>query len=257
MVRFGYTLGEPLSSMGSIRLLTTHSELVITEPVKPYRAFDLLEKSDIFVRAYLRASTEDQDAERAKARLETFARERGLKIAAWYVENASGAKLARPELFRLLGDAQAGDILLVEQVDRLSRLARGDWEKLKTVIQGRGVRVVALDVPTSHAAISAAREGFMPRILDAINSMLVDILAAMASKDYEDRRRRVAEGIAKAKAQGKFKGRVENTTRNAAIMGMLKQGMSWSAIIDAVTNGNGGHKLSRSTLARLSKRLKA
>ena len=41
---------------------------------------------------------------------------------AWYVENESGAKLSRPELFRLLTDAQAGGILLVELVDRLSRL---------------------------------------------------------------------------------------------------------------------------------------
>lgn len=44
--------------------------------------------------------------------------ERGLKIAAWYTENESGAKLARPELFRLLNDSQPGDILLTEQVDR-------------------------------------------------------------------------------------------------------------------------------------------
>jgi DNA invertase Pin-like site-specific DNA recombinase len=31
-----------------------------------------------------------------------FAADRGLSIAAWYVENESGAKLSRPELFRLL-----------------------------------------------------------------------------------------------------------------------------------------------------------
>ena len=76
----------------------------------------------MFVRAYLRASTDDQDANRARDQLKAFAAERGLSIAAWYVENESGAKLSRPELFRLLNDAQPGDILLVEQVDRLSRL---------------------------------------------------------------------------------------------------------------------------------------
>jgi len=63
--------------------------------------------------------------------LRAFAAERGLKIAAWHVENESGAKLARPELFRLLNDSQPGDILLVEQVDRLSRLTDADWQKLK------------------------------------------------------------------------------------------------------------------------------
>ena len=75
-----------------------------------------------YIRAYLRASTDEQDAGRAREQLKTFAAERGLQIVAWYVENESGAKLARPELFRLLADAHDGDILLVEQVDRLSRL---------------------------------------------------------------------------------------------------------------------------------------
>ena len=54
-----------------------------------------------------------------------------------------------PELFRLLADAQPGDILLVDQVDRLSRLTSADWEKLKAELTARRVRVVALDLPTS------------------------------------------------------------------------------------------------------------
>jgi DNA invertase Pin-like site-specific DNA recombinase len=79
-------------------------------------------ESFMLVRAYLRASTTAQDATRAKADLVRFAGERGLKIAASYIENESGASLARPELFRLLSDCHPGDVLLVEQVDRLSRL---------------------------------------------------------------------------------------------------------------------------------------
>ncbi len=43
----------------------------------------------MFVRAYLRASTDQQDATRARAALDAFARERGLRIAARYVENES------------------------------------------------------------------------------------------------------------------------------------------------------------------------
>ena len=48
----------------------------------------------MFVRAYLRASTDDQDANRARDQLKAFAAERGLSVAAWYVENESGAKLS-------------------------------------------------------------------------------------------------------------------------------------------------------------------
>jgi DNA invertase Pin-like site-specific DNA recombinase len=47
--------------------------------------------------------------------LKAFAAERDLSVAAWYVENESGAKLTRPELFRLLADAQPDDVLLVSR----------------------------------------------------------------------------------------------------------------------------------------------
>jgi hypothetical protein len=52
--------------------------------------------------------------------LKAFAAERGLKIAAKYVENESGAKLARPKLIRLLADAEPSEVLLVEQVEVFS-----------------------------------------------------------------------------------------------------------------------------------------
>src|ERR671913_1084422 len=114
----------------------------------------------MFVRACLRASTDEQDASRARQQLETFVAERGLKIAASYIENESGAKLARPELFRLLSDARPGDVLLVEQVDRLSRLTTSDWERLKAEIAARRVRVVALDLPTSWMMATGSADAF-------------------------------------------------------------------------------------------------
>ena len=43
----------------------------------------------MFVRAYLRASTREQDAGRARDELRRFAKERGLKITAYYTENES------------------------------------------------------------------------------------------------------------------------------------------------------------------------
>ena len=55
-------------------------------------------------------------------------------------------------------------------------------------------------------------------------------LAAVARKDYEDRRRRQAQGIVKAKAAGAYRGRPEDTDHNAGIAGMLRSGMSWTAI---------------------------
>lgn len=37
--------------------------------------------------------------------------------------------------------------------------------------------------------------------------MMMDMLAAISRKDYQDRRRRQAEGIKKAKEEGKYRGR--------------------------------------------------
>jgi DNA invertase Pin-like site-specific DNA recombinase len=197
-------------------------------------------------RAYLRASTSEQDAERARKQVEAFAAERGLPIVGTYVENESGAKLARPELFRLIADSRSGDVLLVEQVDRLSRLSDPDWRKLRAELEARQIRVVALDLPTSWQ-LAAPGDEFTARMFAALNAMMLDMLAAVARKDYEDRRRRQAHGIVKAKAAGAYRGRPENTDRNAGIAGMLRSGMSWTAI-------QGATGCSRATIAKVAKR---
>jgi DNA invertase Pin-like site-specific DNA recombinase len=204
-----------------------------------------------FIRAYLRASTGGQDASRARGQLDAFVNERGLSIASYYIENESGASLQRPELFRLLGECKPNDILLTEQVDRLSRLNASDWEKLRADIKQRNVRVVALDLPTSWTMLEKGKDGddFTGRMFQAINDMMLDMLAAIARKDYEDRRRRQAEGIVKAKASNLFKGRKEDEERNARIVDRLNRGESWSSIIKAEKRGN--QTLSRSTLSRL------
>ncbi|MGJ4950030.1 recombinase family protein [Bradyrhizobium sp. HKCCYLS20291] len=201
----------------------------------------------MFVRAYLRASNLEQDARRAKGQLQAFASERGLKIAAWYVEKESGAKLSCPELFRLLADASYEDVLLVEQVDRLSRLTVPDWERLKGELMTRRLRVVALDLPTSWMMATNTADEFTGRIFEAINAMLLDMLAAVARKEYEERWRRQAEGQARAKAEGRYKGRPENTERNIGIASMLAAGRSWTAIQQATG-------CSRTTIAKIAKR---
>lgn len=186
----------------------------------------------MFVRAYLRASTSQQDASRARGALDVFAADHGLRIAARYIENESGAKLHRPELFRLLADCEPGDVLLVEQVDRLSRLTSADWTKLRSEIDNKQVRVVALDLPTSWSLVAPVDE-FTGRMFAAVNSMMLDVLAAVARKDYEDRRRRQSEGTVRAKEAGLYKGRPENKARNTAIAAMLRDGRTWREIMDA------------------------
>jgi len=195
---------------------------------------------------YLRASTKEQDATRAKQALESFITDTDQIISGWFVENESGATLKRPELFRLLDIAQRGDILLVEQVDRISRLNSQDWELLKSQITNKGIIIVALDLPTSHQFINTRGDEFTQRMLTAINSMMLDMLAAVARKDHEDRRRRQSEGICKARMEGKYKGRSANPKLHENIAALLDAGKSYGDIVNLLG-------CSRATISKVRK----
>jgi DNA invertase Pin-like site-specific DNA recombinase len=71
----------------------------------------------------------------------------------------------------------------------------------------------------------------------------------VARKDYVDRRRRQAQGQARAKAEGRYKGRPEDVDRNTAIGRMLASKQSWG-VIQSVTG------YSRTIIAKIAKRLK-
>jgi len=170
---------------------------------------ELSSKQIINVYGYLRASTKEQNAERARAILDVFSRQQGFTIKDFATENQSGTKLERPALMRLLRTAQKGDCILVEQIDRLTRLKPSDWFLLKRELEDKGIRIVSIDCPTSFAFLTPnmALDG----VMNAINGMMIDILATFAYKDNQDRRRRQAEGIFIAKSEGKYKGRVQST----------------------------------------------
>ena len=143
------------------------------------------------VRIYVRASTKDQDATRALADLVAFSTSYDDNHV-YYVEHFSGTKLDRPALTKLLNDANQEDILLVESVDRLSRLSQDDFAVLKQRIKDKGLRLVVADLPTTHTV----SEGMTGDILRVINDMLIDLLATMAKLDNDKRRERIKQGLA-------------------------------------------------------------
>ncbi len=158
--------------------------------------------------------------------------------------------MQRPELMKLLDDSHNGDILLVESIDRLTRLKLDDWEFLRRTIEEKGINVVSLDLPTSHMIFSTNKSNdFMEAVMRAINRLLLDILAAGAYKDYKERERKQAEGIKKAKAAGKYKGR-------AVDLKLLEQVRKLSESGDFSINEMASVlKKSRATIIRYRKRL--
>ena len=139
------------------------------------------------VRIYCRASTEGQHADRALVSLREFAQSKNWQVAGEYIENASGAKLERMELMRLLAEAQPGDLLLIEAIDRLSRLQYEEWAELKATLNSKGLVIVSMDLPTSWQMVEMSGNDLTSGILRAVNAMLIDILATMARQDLEAR----------------------------------------------------------------------
>ena len=169
------------------------------------------------IRIYVRASTKEQDAERALSDLIQFSQSYGSEYVD-YIENESGTKLNRPILNQLLNDSMPGDILLIESVDRLSRLQQADFEILKQQIKEKGLRLIVSDLPTTHMQIRHD-DTITTSLLELINNMLIDLLATMARLDNEKRRERIIQGL--QRSGYKPTGKKANLTKHNRIKQLL------------------------------------
>lgn len=139
------------------------------------------------VYGYARASTIDQDT----AIQEEALRRAGCEIVR--VEKASGtSRKGRTELQTLLDFLRVGDTLLVTRIDRLARSV-GDLQDIVRLLRERGASLRATEQPIDTG--TAAGKAFL------------DMLGVFAEFETNLRRERQAEGIAKAKAEGRYKGR--------------------------------------------------
>jgi len=182
---------------------------------------------------YVRASTKEQDAERALEDLRAFSN--GLNTqSVEYVENESGTKLDRPVLNQLLEDAKQGDVLLVESVDRLSRLKQSDFEVLKQRIKDKGIRLIVADLPTTHVLMNTD-DSITSSIMELVNNLLIDLLATMARLDNEKRIERIKQGL--ARSGYKPSGKKANTDKHERIKALNTKGLTKEEIAKAVGCG--------------------
>ena len=184
------------------------------------------------VRIYVRASTKDQNAERALVDLIKFSKSYSKKNES-YIENFSGTKLDRPQLTKLLDVAKQGDILLVESVDRLSRLSQDEFAILKQRIKDKGLRLVVADLPTTH---TISNDSMTSEILRVVNDMLIDLLATMAKLDNDKRKERIKQGL--ALSGYKPTGKTANTAKHNRVLELAGNGnMTKQEIAKAVGVG--------------------
>ena len=132
-------------------------------------------------------------------------------------EKLTGTKLeGREELDTLLKFMRSGDTLMVTQVDRLARSIR-DLQNIVHDLKARGITLKATEQPIDTS--TAAGKAFL------------DMLGVFAEFETNLRRERQTEGIAAAKAAGRYKGR-KRQIDPAAITALAAEGLGPTAIAE-------------------------
>ena len=167
-------------------------------------------------RLYLRVSTDEQDISRQND-IEYKIKTAGYDIAGVYREKASGARMNRPELQRMIADLQPGDVVVAEKMDRISRLPLPDAEQLVNSIRAKGARL-AIPGLVDFSDVVADADGIKRIVLESAQELLLKLALQMARDDYETRRERQRQGIQQAKSAGKYAGRIANTTIHQRIV---------------------------------------
>lgn len=150
------------------------------------------------VYGYIRVSSATQNPERQVRKMA----ELGIPPERMFVDYASGKNLDRPRYRELMSLVCDGDQVVVDSLDRLGRSyddVTAEWRRLV----GMGVDIRCLDLDF----FDSARFREMGAIGVCVEDMLLSLLAYVAQTEREKNRQRQAEGIALARAEGKFKGK--------------------------------------------------
>lgn len=139
--------------------------------------------------AYIRVSSLEQNPERQIANIKRYAQ---IDPDGWFIEKISGKTTKRPQLEALMKHTRKNDIIYIDSFSRLARSTK-DLLYLISYFQGKGAEIVSLK---ENLNTSTPNGKLMLTIIAAINEFELDQL-----------KERQAEGIAIAKAAGKYKGR--------------------------------------------------
>ncbi|WP_368599945.1 recombinase family protein [Vibrio cyclitrophicus] len=126
----------------------------------------------------------------------------------------SGSTTDREELQRLKEYVREGDTLVVHDISRLAR----DMKDLLGLIEFFNAKSVAVQFIKENMIFSADR-------CNPMNELLLNLLGSVYQFERQMLLERQAEGIAKAKLAGKYKGRVA-TIDKQAILDCLENGLS-------------------------------
>ena len=162
-----------------------------TEPSLP---LDIPEQPEVVTGQKIgsaRVSSKDQNLDRQLAALK---KEKVFRI---FTDTVSGSSTQRPGLDGALNYVRAGDQLIVVSMDRLAR-SLIDLHRLVDELTERGVSVKFLKEGQTYSLDSSP-----------VAKLMLGLLGSVAEFERSIIRERQAEGIAKAKARGVYKGRAK------------------------------------------------
>ena len=150
---------------------------------------------------YVRVSTVDQNEARQVEALKKYG------IEKWYTEKVSGKDLNRPKLQEMLDFVREGDTIYIHDFSRISRSVK-DLLSLIDLIEAKKVHLVSVkeNLDTSTPA----------------GRLMLTMIGAINEFERANLLERQAEGIAIAKAKGKYKGRKAIKVNEAFIEGYNK-----------------------------------
>ncbi len=154
--------------------------------------------SEFRTHGYARVSSKDQNEARQINELKEF----GIIDRDIYVDKQSGKDFNRTEYQRLLNVLRKGDLLVVQSIDRLGRNYTEIQEQWKYITNELEVDIKVLDMPLLNTRANG--DNLDNRF---ISDLVLQILSYVAQKERDNIRKRQAQGIANAKAQGKVFGR--------------------------------------------------
>ena len=178
---------------------------------------------------YARVSTKEQELNRQIDALVAF----GIDKRNIYKEKASGTNKNRPELNRMLEELQDGDLIVVHELNRISRRTKDLFD-------------IVEQIKSKNAAIKSISEDWLDTTTPQ-GELIFTIFAALSQFERDQLSNRIKEGLAAAKARGRVGGRPRKRTDKAPyVLAMYQNGEKKSAIIKATG-------LSRSTIDRIVK----
>ena len=182
---------------------------------------------------YARASSNDQDTAIQVAALV----DAGCEVIR--TEKASGVSLNnREELTTLMEFLRPGDELVITRIDRLARSLR-DLENLVYELDQKGVVLSATLVVHSivpNISLSAPVLSATEQAIDTSTNegrCFISMLGIFAQFEHSIRYERQMEGVKKAKAEGKYKGR-KPSVPVALVKQLRAEGLGASAIAKQV-----------------------